>query len=446
MKGFRAGETACARVAVHVSSKPCRWIPSASTRGGVLFTALRLSLAGLLLAGVAPQRSGSQETSGEPGEVRIGYFGPDDADHPVGGAIWKGTKLAIEESNAAGGYQGMPFRLVQDWDENPWSGGAASVVRMVYQERVWAVIGGIDGASTHLAEQVVAKAQLVLIDPASTDRTVNSANVPWIFSCMPVDRVLMAAIGDALLASPGRESFILASATDHDSRIMAEVFLAFVQRKHIGPQRHLEFQSGSHRIPGLAKQIAESETRAVVVLAGASDSAALVRELRTAGAAPIIFGGPSLGRRTFLDRARSAAEGVRLPLTFQESGLAAEFSKTFEARWNVAPDYAAFHAYDSTRLLVAAIRRAGLDRAQIRAALAELSPWKGVSGTIRWDEIGRNSRGARLGTIRNGQVRATRRNGEHSIKMPASANPDLRRSPSPPSPPAKRDDTRTPEP
>jgi branched-chain amino acid transport system substrate-binding protein len=405
MKDFRAGETACATKAARVASKLCRRVPSASTWGGVLATALRVSLASVLLVLVAPQRSGSQEIPGDPGEVRIGYFGPDDPDHPVGGAIWKGAKLAIEESNAAGGYQGLPFRLVQDWDENPWSSGAANLVRTVYQERVWAVIGGIDGASTHLAEQVVAKARLALIDPSSTDRTVNSANVPWMFSCMPADRVLMATIGDALLASPGRESFILASATDHNSRIMAEELLSFVHRKRSGPKRHLEFRSGSYGIPELARQIAESEVKAVVVLAGASDSASLVRELRTTGYEPVIFGGPSMGRRTFVEEAQATAEGVFLPLTLQESALAAEFSKRFGTRWNVAPDYAAFHAYDSTRLLVAAIRRAGLDRARIRAALAELSPWKGASGTIRWDEIGRNLRGAQLGTIRNGQVR-----------------------------------------
>jgi branched-chain amino acid transport system substrate-binding protein len=263
------------------------------------------------------------------------------------------------------------------------------------------------------------------------------------FSCMPADRVLMATIGDALLASRGRESFILVSATDHDSRIMAEVFLSIVHRKHSGPQRHLEFQSGSYRLPELAKQIAESEAKAVVVLAGASDSAALVRELRSAGAESVIFGGPSLGRQTFLDLARSAAEGVRLPLTLQESDLAAEFGKRFGARWNEGPDYAATHAYDSTHLLVAAIRRAGLNRAHIRAALAELSPWKGVSGTIRWDEIGRNSRGVRLGAIRNGQVQAAGRHEERSINTRASANPGLRRSPPPPSPPTKRGDTQT---
>lgn len=366
---------------------------------------LRVGLVCALLVSVAPLRSSGQEMPGDERAVRIGYFGPDDPEHPVGGAIWQGAKLAIEESNAAGGYRGAPFRLVQDWDENPWSGGAAGVARMVYRERVWAVIGGIDGTSTHLAEQVVAKARLALVDPISTDRTVNSANVPWMFSSAPCDRVLMETIGGALLANRDHERFVLASATDHDSRVMAEEFLSFVQRKRSGPQRHLEFHRGSQRIPALAQQLAASEARAVVVLADASDSAALVRELRAADAELLVFGGPSLARRAFVEEARAAAEGVLLPLTLEESDLAAAFAEAFEARWNAAPDYAAFHAYDSTRLLVAAVRRAGLDRARIRAALAELSPWSGVSGTIRWDELGRNARGATLGVVRDGRVR-----------------------------------------
>ncbi len=423
---------------------PRRRAPAASSSCGALAAALRVGLAGVLLGCATSNQMGPQGIASDLREVRIGYFGPDDPDHPVGGAIWKGAKLAIEEANAAGGYRGLPFRLVQEWDENPWSGGAAGVVHMVYEEGVWAVIGGIDGASTHLAEQIVAKARLALVDPASTDRTVNAAKVPWTFSCMPDDRALMASIGEALLASADRESFILVSATDHDSRIMAQEFLSFVRREHGGPQRHLEFRHGSHRIPELARQIAESGARAVVVLAGASDSAALLRALRGAGAEPSIFGGPSMGRRSFLERAGPAAEGVRLPLTVWESDAGEAFSEKFSARWNAAPDYAASHAYDAARLLVTAIRRAGLDRERIRAALAELSPWQGASGTIQWDPIGRNSRGARLGTIRNGQLRPSGPHETPAIRTPASASPDSRRSPSPPSPPTRRNDTPTP--
>jgi branched-chain amino acid transport system substrate-binding protein len=407
MNDRHTGEVARATKAAFVASEPGQRTPSASASGGRLVTAVVASLAGLLLVWVTHQGSTDQQLPGDLREVRIGYFGPDDPNHPVGGAIWQGTKLAIEEANTAGGYRGLPFRLVQGWDENPWSGGAASVVRMVYQERVWAVIGGIDAASTHLAEQVVAKARLVLIDPASTDRTVNATNVPWMFSCTPDDRVLMATVGEALLASPGRESFILVSATDHDSRIMAEAFVSFVRRSRSRPQRHLEFRSGSHGIPELAKQIGASGVEAVVVLAKASDSASMVRELRKIDSDLAIFGGPSMARRTFLEQAGPAAEGVHLPLTLGDSDLAKELRSRFEARWGVAPDYAAFHGYDATQLLITAIRKVGLDRARIRDALLELSPWKGVSGTIRWDEIGRNSRDAEPGVIRDGGVRSS---------------------------------------
>ena len=72
MKGFCAGETACASAGVRATSKPCRSLASAATWGGVLFTALRLSLAGVLLIWVAPQRSGAQEVPDGPREVRIG--------------------------------------------------------------------------------------------------------------------------------------------------------------------------------------------------------------------------------------------------------------------------------------------------------------------------------------------------------------------------------------
>ncbi len=137
----------------------------------------------------------------EPADVRevlIGYFGPADPAHPVGGMLWQGAALAIEEANAGGGYRGRPFRLAPVWDENPWTGGAARLVRLVYVEKVWAIIGGIDGATTHLAEQVVAKALLPLVNPAGTDRGIHGANVPWIFSCVPPDQELAPPLARAL--------------------------------------------------------------------------------------------------------------------------------------------------------------------------------------------------------------------------------------------------------
>jgi ABC-type branched-subunit amino acid transport system substrate-binding protein len=112
--------------------------------------------------------------------------------------MWRAACLAIDQANQTGGYRGAPFRLVAGWAENPWGSGVTQITRMVYVHNVWAIIGGIDGPSTHLAEQVAAKARLTLLSPVCTDRTANLANVPWMFSCLPQDHLQAPVLAEAI--------------------------------------------------------------------------------------------------------------------------------------------------------------------------------------------------------------------------------------------------------
>ena len=81
------------------------------------------------------------------------------------------------------------------------------------------------------------------------------------------------------------------------------------------------------------------------------------------------------------------------------------FVERFRAERGHAPDYTAALTYDATRLVIETIRAAGPNRARIREALQQLSPWPGVAGLIRFDGTGQNTRtNLSLGTIRNGRV------------------------------------------
>jgi branched-chain amino acid transport system substrate-binding protein len=335
-------------------------------------------------------------------EVLIGYFGPSDPAHPEGGDIWRAVTLAVEEANAEGGYRGLPFRVIPVWSENPWGTGVSKVARLAYYDKVWAIIGGIDGPSTHLAEQVVAKACLTLISPASTDKTVNLAGVPWMFSALPGDHVAAPVIGEALLARG--EPFVILAATDHDSHVFLVEFRKFLSTKRAGPIFEYVFKSGTRDFSEFAERVARSRAGAVVLLAGSLDSGRLLATLRDKGFAGRVLGGPSMGRRAFLVAAGTASEGVILPLLDDPTTGFQRFAETFQARCGVFPDFAAAQAYDATRLLITAIRKAGLNRARIRDAVRELSPWQGVAGTIAWDFVGENTRAVRLGTIKRSRV------------------------------------------
>ncbi len=316
-------------------------------------------------------------------DVTIAFFGPPDGSD----SIWQGASLAIEEANRQDGYRGLPFRLIPAWAQNPWAGGVATLIRVVYTQKVWAIIGGIDGATTHLAEQVVPKALLTLINPAATDRSIHTAYVPWTFSCVPGDHVLAPLISREL-----RErgvSFVLLSATDHDSRAFVSALKLAFERDRLAPLLDIEFDPAAAETQKAARRIASSGAQAAVIVANSSDSAALVKTARAAGFTGLILSGPLI--------ARAAPDPALDELLYPElGGIQPAFRAKFAARYGRDPDYAAAHAFDAAGIIVAAIRQAGLNRARIRDAVQALSPFQGVTGTIQWDDLGQNQRAVRL--------------------------------------------------
>lgn len=340
-------------------------------------------------------------------EVKIGWFGPDDPDHATAGMIWQAAALAIEQANQAGGYRGLPFRLVTSWSENPWGTGIGGVTRLVYEQRVWAIAGGPDGPSAHLVEQVVAKARLAFVSCVSTDKTANLANVPWIFSCAPGDHLQAPVLAQALVSQRGAGHFAIVSCTDHDSRLFTTELLTALNTLKAFPNDHLEFRPGLDDFSRQLQSIRRARPAALALIAGPADAARFLTALRREGSTVPVFGGPMMGRRKFIEAAGQSAEGVLFPLLWHRSAAgerSATFARGFERRFGVEPDYTAAYTYDALNLLIAAVHQAGLNRVRIRDAVRRLSPWPGVSGMITWDPTGQNHRPVRLGTVQNGQT------------------------------------------
>jgi ABC-type branched-subunit amino acid transport system substrate-binding protein len=340
-------------------------------------------------------------------EVRLGWFGPPDESHPEWGDAWRGALLALEEANAAGGYRGLDFRLLGAWSESPWGSGVADLAKLVYRDGVWAVVGGVDGTTTHLAEQIVVKGRLPLVSPGGTDPSVNFTSVPWMFTLLPTDDRLAPVLVDAVLGGAGGAAWAVVTTSDRDTRIAwRAVRVVLAARRLPAPAQHVVVPAAGPDYGVAAADIVRTGARAVLVLAGARDAARLVRALRAAGFPGTIVGGAPVGRRVFGEEAGPAAEGVVFPRLFDpDAPEAAAFSRTYSKRWGVAPDYLAAHAYDAVRLVADAVRRAGPNRALIRDALVALAPWRGATGTLSWDPTGRSVRAARLATWNKGRAR-----------------------------------------
>jgi branched-chain amino acid transport system substrate-binding protein len=167
---------------------------------------------------------------------------------------------------------------------------------------------------------------------------------------------------------------------------------------------HLEIAPDVAPPPELVARLSATPKDAMLIVARAPDAARLVAALRAAGHRGTIYGTASMSRHAFLAAAGPAAEGVVFPWIVDPESASAPFARAFARQTGYPPDFATLHTYDALRLLIDAIRQAGLNRGRISEALRSLSPWQGASGTIEWDAVGQSRRPVRLGTIRDGRL------------------------------------------
>ena len=328
----------------------------------------------------------------------------------------------------------LPLRLAPRWAADPWGTGVSHLTRMVYDEQPLALLGSVDSASTHLAEQVVAKANLPLVSPVATDRTATLAGVPWIFACAPSDDAIADALVEAVQAerrdTPGRCALL--HATDHASRMTASAIRRAFSRSGRLPDYQFQVAPGALGLTRPLAALLEAGPAVVIVIAGAEDAARWVTAVQAALPGASLYGGPEAGRWRFQQLAGAAAETVRFPALVQpdpDDPRWVQFRDEFVAARGHPPDHAAVLTYDTTRLLIEAIRRAGPNRARIRECLIRLSPWPGLSGEICFDHTGQNTRAGLRWVTAAEQRRATapRRRRKAALKRShskRSATPD----------------------
>src|SRR4030065_2578466 len=118
----------------------------------------------------------------EPGQpVKIGLLIPDSKSV----AAKQGAELAILKANENKGFQGRPFQLVVRSMEGPWGTGSKQAVDLIFEEKVWALLGSHDGRNAHLVEQAATKAIVPFVSVWAGDPSLSQAFVPWFFNCVP---------------------------------------------------------------------------------------------------------------------------------------------------------------------------------------------------------------------------------------------------------------------
>jgi ABC-type branched-subunit amino acid transport system substrate-binding protein len=387
-------------------------------------------------------------------EIRIGFLAPlyDHPDQVSGNRMLNGATMAIDEANSNGGYGGKPFRLITHNDYDNWQlssaatgvskdsaiWGAASndAVRMIYEDKVWAMFGSISSESTHIALRLTLKAETPLVNSASTDPTIPETIIPWYFTDLQDDRVQGYTLARHIYTELGLKRVALLRVNDRYGRFGVGKFKDASRRLGHPVVIEQKFMPGDTDFRHQLQVIEDSRVDAIVLWTDIGPAAGILQQMQELGMKQRVFGSHRTIGEQLIKLAGPAAEGFEAVYPYdpnRSDPLWQDFVARYEARYHEKPDHFAALAYDQMRILLDAICRAGLNRGRIRDALTGLTSYKGVTGDMTFDPNCKNIAPLFLGRVHDGKINYRRitmekpyaRVGENGVQYSGPQTPDF---------------------
>ena len=336
--------------------------------------------------------------------VKIGHVGP--ISGPIG-HLGKdnenGARLAIEELNAKGvtiGGKKIKLELVAEDDGADPKQGTAVAQKLVDQ-KVAGVIGHLNSGTSIPASKIYSDAGIPQITPSSTNPKLTRQGFKTTFRVVADDVHLGGTLGRYAVADlKGQAIAVIDDRTAYGQGVADEFEKAAkaAGAKIVG--REFTNDKATDFMPILTKLKGKKPD---VVFFGGMDAVGgpMLKQMQALGIRAKFMGGdgictnelPKLAGDALKDNQVVCAEAGGVDGAGKKS--MDEFAARFKKRFNDDVKLYAPYVYDAVQVMVAAMEKAGsTEPAKYLPVLAKTSGYKGVTGTITFDEKGDIQNGA----------------------------------------------------
>lgn len=336
--------------------------------------------------------------------VKIGHVAPTSgAIAHLGKDNELGARLAIEELNAKGvviGGKKAKFELLAEDDAGDPKQGTAAAQKLV-DSKVNGVVGHLNSGTSIPASKVYSDAGIPQISPSATNPKFTRNGYKTTFRVVADDVHLGGTLGKYSVAQlKGKSIAVIDDRTAYGQGV-ADEFEKGVKGaggKVVG--REFTNDKATDFTAILTSLKAKKPD---VVFFGGMDAVAgpMLRQMKQLGIEAKFMGGdgictgelPKLAAGTMGDGQVVCAEAGGVEGEAKKS--MDDFRAKFKAKFNVDVQIYAPYVYDAVNVMVDAMKRANsADPAKYLPALAKTSGYKGVTGTISFDEKGDIKNGA----------------------------------------------------
>jgi branched-chain amino acid transport system substrate-binding protein len=340
--------------------------------------------------------------------IRIGEFASlTGKEATYGQAAHKGTAMAVEEVNAAGGVLGRKLELLTEDDQSKPGESATIVKKFISRDKVIAVLGEVASSRSLEAAPICQKAKIPMISPASTAPEVTVRGNYIFRACFidPFQGTVMAKF--ALHTLKARRVALLSSVTSAESVGLARYFREQFTREGGTIVQEQKYADGDKDFRAQLTAIRANQMDGIFVPGYYAEAALICKQARELGITVPLFGIDGWESPELVRIGGTAVEGCYFATHFSpqnQSPVVVSFNERFRKRWGDTSDTLAGLGYDAVIMLVDALKRAGTtDAPKLRDAIAATRNLHGVTGTITLDAQRNPTKSAVVLQVKDGQ-------------------------------------------
>ncbi|MFY8216398.1 MAG: ABC transporter substrate-binding protein [Chthoniobacterales bacterium] len=320
----------------------------------------------------------------------------------------KGTLMAVDEINAAGGLLGKKVKLVTEDDQSK-AGEPSTVVRkMISRDRIVALLGEVASSRSLEAAPIAQQNKIPMISPASTNPKVTEVG-DYIFRICFIDPFQGTVLAKFALTR-GWKNFAILTDVKQDYAVGLSDFF----KKHFTANggsivSEQSYSSGDKDFKAQLTSISASNPDAILVSGYYNEAGLIASQARELGIDVPLLGGDGWDSPSLIEVGGAAMEGNFFSNHFSaedKSEVIQDFIRKFRAKYNEEPDAMAALGYDSAMILADAIKRAGTtDSEPLRDAIAATTNYPAVTGMITLDAQRNANKPAVILEIKDGKFR-----------------------------------------
>ncbi len=278
---------------------------------------------------------------------------------------------------------------------------------MIYDDKDWAIFGSISSESTHIILRVALRGEIPIVNSASTDPTIPETYIPWYFTDLQDDRVQTFTLARRIYSELGLKRVAILRVNNRYGRMGVPKFRDASRRLGHPVVIEQKYTPGDTDFTRELQIIRSSRVDGIVLWADETEAAEILRQMHALGMKQRVFGSYRTLGPDLLAKAGPDAEGFEAVFPYdptRNDPKWIDFNKSFAARFNEKPEQFASLAYDAMNALLDSICKAGLNRARIHDALADIDQYDGVTGHMIFDPNQKNVAPMYLGTVHNGVI------------------------------------------